>query len=101
MPCFEDYLRIPGTGSITLPDESAPQNDAIGLDGVVSATGFAGVGQIVVPLPHTGQHPTHRFCAERRRDKKPVTIAVYRKADSLGSIIAALAAAGCCCTYSR
>ena len=90
---FANYVRIPGTGSITLPDESAPQNDAIGIDGVVSASGFAGVGSITVPLPHVGQHPAHRFLAARRRNKDSVQLAIYRKAQSVFEQAGALTAA--------
>ena len=98
---FASYVRIPGTGSITLPDESAPQNDAIGIDGVVSASGFAGVGSITVPLPHVGQHPAHRFLAAKRRDKDLIQVAIHRKAqpvfgeeDVLSAGGAEIAAAG-------
>ena len=84
---FSEYLRIPGTGSITLPDESAPQNDAVGIDGVVSASGFAGVGSITVPLPHVGQHPAHRFLAAKRRNKQHVQVGIHRKAQQVFGIV--------------
>ena len=58
---FSTYQRVPGAGSITLPDEAAPQNDIVTLDGSVGAAGFSGVGTATIPLPVLGQHPTHRF----------------------------------------
>ena len=30
---LDNYIRIPGVGSITLPDEAAPQNDIATIDG--------------------------------------------------------------------
>ena len=89
---FSAYVRIPGTGSITLPDESAPQNDSVGIDGVVSASGFAGVGSITVPLPQLGQHPAHRFLAGKRRNQGPVIVGVHRKAQKLFSVTDAVVA---------
>ena len=83
---FENYVRVPGVGSITLPDEAAPQNDSIGVDGVVSAAGFAGVGSIAVPLPQVGQHPAHRFLEEKKGDKEPVTVKVRRPASKLFNV---------------
>lgn len=88
------YMRVPGLGSITLPDEAAPQNDAIGLDGVVGATGFSGVGSITVPVPHLGQHPTHRFLGSRKRDKAPFLVSVRRPASRLFSVGDGIAAGG-------
>ena len=75
---FAAYVRIPGVGSITLPDEAAPQNDIATIDGSVGAAGFAPVGTIAVPLPVASQHPTHRFLQTLRRTGKDVQIRVRR-----------------------
>ena len=77
---FSSYQRIPGVGSITLPDEAAPQNDIVTLDGQVGAVGFAAVGTIVVPLPVAVQHPTHRFLHDRRRSGKAIQVQVRKVA---------------------
>ena len=77
---FEDYQRVPGAGSITLPDEAAPQNDIVTIDGSVGAAGFSGVGTATIPLPVLGQHPAHRFLAVFRRSGDPIQVRILKLA---------------------
>ena len=77
---FEDYQRIPGAGSITLPDEAAPQNDIVTIDGSVGAAGFSGVGSATIPLPVLGQHPAHRFLAATRRSGAAIQVRIVKLA---------------------
>ena len=77
---FETYQRVPGAGSITLPDEAAPQNDIVTIDGSVGAAGFSGVGTATIPLPVLGQHPAHRFLAEKRRSGEAIQVRIVKLA---------------------
>ena len=77
---FATYQRIPGVGSITLPDEAAPQNDIVTIDGSVGAAGFSGVGSATIPLPVLGQHPTHRFLSDKRRSGEAVQARIVKLA---------------------
>ena len=77
---FQEYVRIPGVGSISMPDEAAPQNDIATVDGQVGAAGFAAVGQINVPLGVQNQHASHRFLHKKRIDGESVLARVYKAA---------------------
>ena len=77
---FATYQRVPGVGSITLPDEAAPQNDIVTIDGTVGAAGFSGVGTATIPLPVLGQHPTHRFLAATRRSGAALQVRIVKEA---------------------
>ena len=77
---FATYQRVPGVGSITLPDEAAPQNDIVTIDGTVGAAGFSGVGTATIPLPVLGQHPAHRFLAATRRSGAAIQVRIVKEA---------------------
>ena len=76
MGCLLRMSELPGVGSITLPDEAAPQNDIATIDGSVGAAGFSAVGTIAVPLSVASQHPTHRLLHAIRRSGKDVLVRV-------------------------
>ena len=80
---FENYIRVPGLGSLTLPDESAPQTDTATIDGSIGSAGFAPVGTIAVPLPAASQHPAHRFLHKTRRSGGPVQFRAVRTATNI------------------
>ena len=91
---FAAWQRVPGVGSITLPDEAAAPTDTISLDGSVQSAGFASVGSVAVPLPIAGEHQTHRFLQEQRRNKEAVSVWVRKPARELFNIDAVVAAGG-------
>ena len=84
---FTNYIRIPGVGSITLPDESAPQTDTATLDGSIGSAGFAPVGTIAVPLPAASQHPAHRFLHKIRRTGGSVQFRAVRTAGNISPVV--------------
>ena len=86
---FFNYHRVPGVGSITLPDEAAPQNDIVTIDGSVGAAGFSGVGSATIPLPVLGQHPTHRFLARKRRSGEAIQVRIVKAAVNVYDKVAA------------
>ena len=77
---FNDYQRVPGLASVTLPDESAPQNDVALLDGSIGAAGFAAVGTIAAPIGALTQHPVHRFLRKIKISGGNLLMAVRRAA---------------------
>ena len=83
---FAAYIRVPGLGSLTLPDESAPQTDTVTLDGSVGSAGFAPVGTIAIPLPVASQHPAHRFLHKIRRLGGNVQFRAVRTASNVSPV---------------
>ena len=79
---FLNYVRVPGLGAITLPDESAPSTDIVVLDGTTAATGTAPVGTISCPVGVLSEHPAHQFLGAARRSGALVQVAVIRPAEN-------------------
>ena len=77
---FSEYVRVPGLGAFTGADPDQPTTASVGLDGAVQSAGFGEPGTITAPIAMKGQHPAHRFLAQRRRDKKVIEVAWRRPA---------------------
>ena len=77
---FKKYVRVPGLGAFTGADPDQPTTASVGLDGAVQSAGFGEPGTITAPIAMKGQHPAHRFLAQKRRDKKPILVAWRRPA---------------------
>ena len=88
---FSSYVRVPGLGAFTGADPDQPTTASVGLDGAVQSAGFGEPGTITAPIAMKGQHPAHRFLAQRRRDKKVIQVAWRRPARNVtfGEVTAA------------
>ena len=90
---FAKFLRTPGVGSVTLPDEAAPTTDTPTVDGSIGAVGFAPIGSIAIPLPALSEHPVHKEL-ERLKEAAATVIVSVRKPATKKFGIEDLVAAG-------
>ena len=91
---FTKFIRIPGVGSITLPDEAAPSTDTPTVDGSIGAVGFAPIGTIAIPLPALSEHPVHKELERLKEAAATVTVSVRKPATKKFAIKDLVAAGG-------
>ena len=63
---FDNWIRMPGLNSVTLPDETGAANEVLTMDGPISAPGQPGVGQITMPIGGLSNHMLHQWLAARK-----------------------------------
>ena len=87
---FADYRDVPGIGSITLPDEAAPETDVVTLQGTTSATGFSTTGTITVPISTLlTSHGAHRLLGSKKRSGGIVLVRIRTPQQARGNITSA------------
>ena len=91
---FAKFLRTPGVGSVTLPDEAAPTTDTPTVDGSIGAVGFAPIGSITVPLPALSEHPVHKELERLKESAATVIVSVRKPATKKFRIIDLVAMGG-------
>ena len=87
---FEDWVSVPGVGSITLPTNQANPNTQVTLQGTKQTGQFAERGQIQIPLstllPHSAVHEFFRAAAGTG---KVINIQAVTKGEVLGEVAGA------------
>lgn len=70
---FNDYVRIPGTGSLALPNDPANPNEIVTFKGIASAPAFQRLGNATIALPqYISYHPVMSMLRRKRDASKKV-----------------------------
>ena len=87
---FEDWVKVPGVGSITLPTNQSNPNTQVTLEGTKQTSQFAERGQIQVPLSTLLPHSeVHEFFRARQGTGEVINVRAQTQGQVIGTIPAA------------
>ena len=70
---FSEYIRVPGVGTIGLPNDPANPNEIVTFKGIASAPSFQRLGNATISLPqYIGYHPVMAMLRKKRDASKKV-----------------------------
>ena len=87
-PLFSDWVRVPGLGSITMPDGAVEETTEIGLDGTLTTGDTDSVGSIGSEVRWLSHHPAHQFLAAKADSGGKILVRVTRQGEKLFDVAA-------------
>ena len=84
---FNDWRRLGGLGSFTLPAEAGSTTETALMDGAISFANVAGVGNISGAVGALNAGPVHDFMEDKASSGGQVQVAIIRPATKIASYI--------------